>query len=294
MFLALLLSGAMRWDVRRPWFRYGDRFVLSAGHAAPLVYSTLAVFNEALRARFERTRDPRFAFPTAAKFALTWEDLLGFRHRGGLPGHAEMAGKTLFIKANTGPSGHGIPVAAGEALALKVAGAPDIRVFAIEGEGGLTPGSAHETKAISWGLGLSNLVFLVDWNDFGIDERRHSSVVAGTPQDWFGPYGWRVTGTEEGMEWSPVVRTVLDAARGANPGKGPEHRLVSDPQGARLRQVRRPLPRRPSQAALGRVLGRAARVHGSLRRDLPGRRRGCPGRPGRDDGRSPRQTTRRS
>ncbi len=221
MLLALLLSGAMRWDIRRPWLRFGDRFVLSAGHTVPLVYATLAVFNEALRARFERTGDPRFNFPEDGRFALTWENLLTLRHRGGLPGHAEMAGRTLFFKANTGPSGHGMPFAAGEALALKAAGAGGVRVFAIEGEGGLTPGSAHETKNSAWGLGLSNLVFLIDWNDFGIDERPASAVVHGTPVDWFEPYGWKVTGTVDGMEWGPVTRAVLDAARGPNPTNAP-------------------------------------------------------------------------
>ena len=217
LFLATLLSGAMRWDLRQPWLRFQDRFVLSAGHTVPLVYSTLAVLNEALRARFELDGDPRFAFPDDGRWALTWEDLLGLRHHGGLPGHAEMAGKSLFLKFNTGPSGHGMPPAAGEALALKLAGCPDVRVFVLEGEGGLTPGAAHETKNSAWGLGLSNLVFLVDWNDFGIDERPASAVVNGTPEDWFAPYGWRVVGTEEGMEWAPVTRTVLEAARGSNP-----------------------------------------------------------------------------
>jgi transketolase len=221
MLLGLLLSGAMRWDIRRPWLRYGDRFVLSAGHTVPLVYATLAVLNEALRARFERTGDPRFAFPEDGKFALTWENLSGLRHRGGLPGHAEMAGKTLFFKANTGPSGHGMPFAAGQALALKVAGAGDVRVFVVEGEGGLTPGAAHETKNSAWGLGLSNLVFLIDWNDFGIDERPASAVVHGTPVDWFEPYGWRVTGAERGMEWDSVIPAVLDASRGPNPAGAP-------------------------------------------------------------------------
>jgi transketolase len=221
MLLGLLLSGAMRWDIRRPWLRFGDRFVLSAGHTVPLVYATLAVLNEALRARFERTGDPRFAFPEDGRFALTWEHLSGLRHRGGLPGHAEMAGKTLFFKANTGPSGHGMPFAAGEALALKLAGAGDVRVFVVEGEGGLTPGAAHETKNSAWGLGLSNLVFLVDWNDFGIDDRPASAVVHGTPVDWFEPYGWRVTGAERGMEWDSVLPAVVDAARGPNPAGVP-------------------------------------------------------------------------
>src|ERR1019366_812329 len=221
MMLAVLLSGAMRWDVLRPWRRFGDRFVLSAGHTVPLVYATLAVLNEAVRARHERTGAAEFVFPDDGRWALTWEWLLRLRRRGGLPGHAEMQGKTLFLKFNTGPSGHGRPPAAGEALSLKLAGAGQVKVFVFEGEGGLTPGAAHETKNTAWGLGLDNLVFMVDWNDFGIDPRPASSVVAGRPADWFAPYGWRVTGTEHGMEWGPVTRTVLDATYGANPGQVP-------------------------------------------------------------------------
>ena len=119
MMLALLLSGAMRWDVLRPWRRFGDRFVLSAGHTVPLVYATLAVLNEAVRARYERDGQASFAFPDDGRWALTWEWLLRLRRRGGLPGHAEMEGRTLFLKFNTGPSGHGMPPAAGEALALR-------------------------------------------------------------------------------------------------------------------------------------------------------------------------------
>jgi transketolase len=128
-----------------------------------------------------------------------------------------MAGRTLFLKSNTGPSGHGLAPSAGEALALKLAGLDEVKVFTMEGEGGLTPGAAHETKNTAWGLGLDNLVFLVDWNDFGIDPRPTSSVVHGSPVDWFAPYGWRVVGTAEGSEWGPVTRAVLDAACGDNP-----------------------------------------------------------------------------
>ena len=221
LLLATLLSGAMRWDVQRPWRRFSDRFVLSAGHTVPLVYATLAVLNEALRARHELDGDPRFELPDGGRWAVTWEDLLTLRRRGGLPGHAEFAGKTMFLKANTGPSGHGMPFAAGEALALRMAGADEVKVFCVEGEGGLTPGATHETLNSAWGLGLSNLVFLVDWNDYGIDPRPTSSVVYGTPGDWFGSHGWRVVGTEEGMAWAPVTQVVLEAARGANPGRVP-------------------------------------------------------------------------
>src|SRR5512136_2347655 len=77
--LALLLSGAMRWDIRHPEKRFGDRFVLSAGHTIPMIYATLAVLNEALRIKLEQTGDPRYAVPNALERALVWEDLLGFR-----------------------------------------------------------------------------------------------------------------------------------------------------------------------------------------------------------------------
>jgi transketolase len=217
LLLGLLLSGAMRWDIRRPWLRFADRFVLSAGHTVPVVYSTLAVLNEGLRARHEQSGDERYAFPDEGRWALTWEWLLRLRRRGGLPGHGEMAGRTLFLKFNTGPSGHGMAPAAGEALALKLAGVQEVKVFVVEGEGGLTPGASHETKNTAWGLGLSNLVFLVDWNDFGIDPRPTSDMVHGSPVDWFAPYGWRVTGTDRGSEWEPVTRAVLESACGDNP-----------------------------------------------------------------------------
>ncbi|HVR89175.1 MAG TPA: transketolase [Candidatus Limnocylindria bacterium] len=221
LLVALMLSGAMRWDVLRPWRPFADRFVLSAGHTVPLIYATLAVLNEAMRVRHGWTGEERFAFPHGGRFALTWEDLLLLRRNGGLAGHAEMAGKTLFLKWNTGPSGHGMPPSAGEAVALKMAGCEEVKVFAVEGEGGLTPGASHETRNSAWGLGLSNLVFLLDWNDFGIDENAVSSVVHGGPRDWFEPYGWRVLGTEHGSEWDAVTNIVLDAARGANADRVP-------------------------------------------------------------------------
>src|SRR5512143_262320 len=59
MLLTTLLSGVMRWDIRHPEKRFGDRFVLSAGHTIPLIYCTLAVLNEALRIKHRQTGDPR-------------------------------------------------------------------------------------------------------------------------------------------------------------------------------------------------------------------------------------------
>jgi len=159
LFLSLLLSGAMRWDIRDSDKRFGDKFVLGCGHTIPLVYATLAVLNEALRAKYEATKDPKYLIKDAANRALYWEDLLGFRNRGGLSGHAEANGKTSFLKANTGPSGHGTPAAAGLAFALKRAGAAGVKVFILEGVGGLTPGSTHETLNTAWGMGVGQPAF---------------------------------------------------------------------------------------------------------------------------------------
>ncbi len=214
-----MLSGAMRWDIRNPEKRFADRFILSAGHTAPLGYAALCVMCDVLRTKYNQTKDEKYRIPEHR--AVLWEDIVNFRRRGGLPGHAEMSGKTLFFKANTGPSGHGIPIAAGEALALKRAGAEQVKVFAFEGEGGLTPGASHESKNSAYGLGLSNLIFYVDWNNFGIDNQPISTVVAGTPDDWFKPYGWQVFGTMDGDNWEDMARIMLHAAYADNPDSRP-------------------------------------------------------------------------
>ena len=203
--VSTLLSGAMRWDIRDTGKRFADRFVLVAGHCNPVVYATLAVLNESLRIKYVQTGEKQYQNTQGPEFQLVWEDLLTLRQNKGLPGHAEMEGKTLFFKANTGPSGHGSPFAAGAALALKFSGSPEVKVFAFEGEGGFTTGASHETINSAWGLGLGNLVYFLDWNDFGIDDRPFSSIIYGSPEDWFGSHGWHVEGVQNGEDWDEIT-----------------------------------------------------------------------------------------
>src|SRR3989304_3120346 len=77
--LVTLLSGVMRWDIRHPEKRFGDRFVLVGGHTIPLIYTTLALLNEALRVKQAQTRESRYAGPHAAERMLGWQGLLAFR-----------------------------------------------------------------------------------------------------------------------------------------------------------------------------------------------------------------------
>ncbi len=249
LLLATLLSGAMRWDLRQPWRRFGDRFVLSAGHTVP--------------ARLRDAGRPQRGAPGAPRARRRSPVRVPRRRALGadLGGPARRSATAAGCRATPRwparrSSSSSTPARPATACRPPPARrwrsswpAPsEVKVFVVEGEGGLTPGAAHETKNTAWGLGLSNLVFLVDWNDFGIDERPASSVVHGTPDDWFRPYGWRVTGTEDGMDWAPVTRAVLEAARGDNPDRVPIDRLVPDPQGPRLRQVRRQEPRHAAPA----------------------------------------------
>lgn len=222
LFTTLLVSGAMRFDVRNPGAAFGDRFVFGAGHCTPLLYSLLSLMNEFMVAAHAQTGDDRYRLSEDPHRVLRAEDLLNFRRNGGLSGHAEMEGKTLFVKWNTGPSGHGLPAGAGEALALLHAGARDSHVFTMDGEGGLSAGAAHETKNSAWGLGLENYNVLLDWNDFGIDNPSHSSVVHGDPRTWFESYGWRVTGTDDATDFPSLIAAyrdlMNDEAKGGRPG----------------------------------------------------------------------------
>ena len=221
MMVAATLGAGMRFDVRHPEKAFGDRFVLVAGHCCPVVYGLLAVYNTALELRYKQTGDSRYLIAKGEERTVSWKDLLWLRHNGHLPGHAEMEGKTLFFKFNTGPSGHGMPAAVGEALALKHAGAKGVKVFAVEGEGGHTAGCHHESKNTAWGLGLDNLVVFLDWNDHGIDSFPNSSVVHGDPKDWYASHGWRVAGTNDGHDFAKITEAMLEIVHDENPGGRP-------------------------------------------------------------------------
>ena len=97
----------------------------------------------------------------------------------------------MLWSAESRQNGHVLVNRARVAQAGTEHGCDEVRVFAVEGEGGMTAGAIHETKNSAYGLGLGNLFYVVDWNDHGIDPHPVSSVVKGTPKEWFESYGPR-------------------------------------------------------------------------------------------------------
>ena len=122
-----------------------DRFVLSKGHAAPVLYGTLA----------EKGYFPK-------------EDLVTLRHIGShLQGHPDME-MTPGVDMSTGSLGQGISTAVGMALAAKMDG-KDYRVYTLLGDGEIQEGQVWEACMFAGHRKLDNLVVILDNNGLQID-----------------------------------------------------------------------------------------------------------------------------
>ena len=122
-----------------------DRFVLSKGHTAPGLYSTLA----------ERGYFPK-------------EDLVTLRHTGSyLQGHPDMK-HIPGVDMSSGSLGQGISAAVGMAIAAKMKGA-DYRVYTLLGDGEIEEGQVWEASMLAAHRKLDNLVVIVDNNNLQID-----------------------------------------------------------------------------------------------------------------------------
>lgn len=137
--LAVLYAGAMRFDPARPNWTERDRLIVSKGHAAAIVYAALAESGY---------------FET---------DLLeSYCENGGLlAGHVTKA--VPGVELSTGSLGHGLPVAAGMALAAK-RDASSWRAICILSDGELDEGSNWEAIQFAQHFRLDNLVCIVDYN----------------------------------------------------------------------------------------------------------------------------------
>lgn len=138
--LAVLYGGVLRVDPADPAWPDRDRFVMSKGHAAASLYTALA-----LRGFFPESELATFAGPDSR-----------------LGGHPNRR-KTPGIETNTGPLGHGLPVAVGMATGAQLAGA-GWQTYVVVGDGEIQEGSNWEALMYAAHRGLSNLTLFVDRN----------------------------------------------------------------------------------------------------------------------------------
>lgn len=122
-----------------------DKFVLSKGHAAPVLYGALAEKNIIDKANLEKLR----------------------KIGGMLQGHPDMKG-TPGVDMSTGSLGQGISAATGMAMGYKLQGS-DSRVYCIVGDGELQEGQVWEAFMFAASNNLNNLVIIIDNNNLQID-----------------------------------------------------------------------------------------------------------------------------
>lgn len=148
--------------------RNRDRFVLSKGHASPLLYAVLA-----------------------EKELLPMEELSTFRQiNSRLQGHPNMNYVT-GVDMSTGSLGQGISAAVGMALANQI-DQNDHRIYALLGDGECEEGEVWEAAMAAAHYKLNNLCVFVDFNGLQIDGDIRS-VMNPTPIDEkFKAFGWKV------------------------------------------------------------------------------------------------------
>ena len=166
--LTALYFDEMNIDPTNPKMEDRDRFVLSKGHAAPVLYATLAE-----RGFFDK------------------KELAGFRKINRmLQGHPDMKG-TPGVEMSTGSLGQGFSVACGMAMASKLDNAP-WRVYTLLGDGEVQEGIVWEAAMSAAHYKLDNMVAFLDYNGLQIDGKTEDVMNIGPIVDKFKAFGWNV------------------------------------------------------------------------------------------------------
>jgi transketolase len=200
----------LRYDPADPLWPNRDRFVLSAGHACMLLYSTLFLADvREVDHKGELTGAP----------AVSLDDIKAFRQLDSkCPGHPEY-GRTTGVEATTGPLGQGCSMSVGMAIAaawkathFNRPGLPlfDYRVFAICSDGDIMEGVASEAASIAGHLRLPNLCWIYDSNHITIEGDTKLAFDEDV-EARFKAYGWNVLHVPDAND-CPAIDRALSAA----------------------------------------------------------------------------------
>ncbi|MGH9692802.1 MAG: transketolase, partial [Bryobacteraceae bacterium] len=186
--VAALFFSVMRYDPKNPKAFNSDRFVLSKGHAAPLLYA---------------------AWAEAGLFPKS--DLLKLRTLASdLEGHPTP--RLPFIDMATGSLGQGLPVGIGIALNAKFVDKLDHRTYVLMGDGESVEGSVWEAAEVARHHGLDNLCAIVDVNRLGqSDPTMLQHDMEAYRSRWAG-FGWQAL-VVDGHDL-PALLAAFDTAAG--------------------------------------------------------------------------------
>ncbi|MFH1708334.1 MAG: transketolase [Planctomycetota bacterium] len=193
----LLWSKVMRYNPADPAWPNRDRFILSAGHGSPLLYTMLHL----------------------AGYDLTMDDLKGFRQwETRTPGHPEY-GHTAGVEATTGPLGQGFSMGVGMALAQRMMAATfnrenmpvvDHFIYAICSDGDLMEGVAAEAASLAGHQRLGRLIYVYDDNHITI-EGDTAHAFSEDVVKRFKAYGWHVQELPDVNDTATLTRAIRKA-----------------------------------------------------------------------------------
>jgi transketolase len=185
---ALYFGGFMRLDTSKPRWNNRDRFILSKGHAVPVLYAALA----------------------EAGF-LEIPQLMTLRKLGSpLEGHPNMK-RLDCIEASTGSLGQGLSMGVGHALAARIDGL-DYHTYVMMGDGEMGEGQVWEAIASAEKYKLGNLTAIVDQNGFQQTGATKDVLALAPFASKFESFGWH-TQVIEGNSMEAVVAALATARK---------------------------------------------------------------------------------
>jgi transketolase len=197
-----LYTRVMKHSPKQPEWVDRDRFVLSAGHASMLLYSTLYL----------------------SGYGLTLDDLKHFRQLGSpTAGHPEY-GDAPGIEATTGPLGQRLGMSVGMALAEEMLAARfnragheliDHHTYVIASDGDIQEGVGSEVSSLAGHLGLGKLIVFYDNNHIQLAGETSMSFSEDVGMR-FEAYGWHVQDVGEDLSVETLERAAQEAKQVAD------------------------------------------------------------------------------
>lgn len=191
--MAVVYGAYMNIDPKNPRWEDRDWFVLSKGHAGPVMYATLGL---------------KGFYPVSDAYQLNQPGTI-------FPSHTDR-NKTPGVDLTTGSLGQGIGEAVGAALGLKTQG-KNSRVYVAVGDGESDEGAVWEAAQFAAHYKLDNLICFVDDNkrqlDGAVDKvMSHGKGIAAK----FDAFGWNVITVADGNDVEQIYDAVADALKGKN------------------------------------------------------------------------------